>query len=69
MNYGLNFPIENYAALYIAIVNSVDTETALAKVMPRESVHYRSKAERRELIAQAKSLMEQGIRLERQPAS
>lgn len=60
MNYGLNFPIENYAALYIAIVNSVDTETALAKVMPRESVHYRSKAERRELIAEAKSLMEQG---------
>lgn len=55
MNYGLNFPIENYAALYIAIVNSVDTETALAKVMPRESVHYRSKAERRELIAEAKS--------------
>mgnify|MGYP001188826190 CR=1 FL=1 len=33
MNYGLNFPIENYAALYIAIVNSVDTETALAKVI------------------------------------
>ncbi|WP_278828373.1 hypothetical protein [Phascolarctobacterium faecium] len=55
MNYGLNFPIENYAALYIAIVNSVDTETALAKVMPRESVHYRSKAKRRELIAEAKS--------------
>ncbi len=69
MNYGLNFPIENYAALYIAIVNSVATETALAKVMPRESVHYRSKAEHRELIAEAKSLMEQGIRLERQPTS
>lgn len=59
MNYGLNFPIENYAALYIAIVNSVDTETALAKVMPRESVTFSgSKAKRRELIAEAKSLME-----------
>lgn len=69
MNYGLNFPVENYAALYISIVNSVDTDLALAKVMPRETANYRSKAERRELIAEAKSLMEQGIRLERQPAS
>ncbi|WP_302960731.1 hypothetical protein [Phascolarctobacterium faecium] len=60
MNYGLNFPVENYAALYISIVNSVDTDLALAKVMPRETANYRSKAERIEFIAQAKRLIEQG---------
>lgn len=60
MNYGLNFPVENYAALYIAIVNSVDTDLALGKVMPRETANYRSKAERIVLIAQAKNLIEQG---------
>ena len=52
--------VENYAALYISIVNSVDTDLALAKVMPRETANYRSKAERIEFIAQAKRLIEQG---------
>ena len=58
MNYGLNFPIENYAALYIAIVNSVDTETAQQKLCHENQYITGQKQKRRELIAEAKSLME-----------
>ena len=60
INYNLTFPIENYAALYLSIVRRMDTEVALSRVMPRESVQYRTKAERSALIAEAKILIAQG---------
>ncbi|CAK7054361.1 hypothetical protein [Phascolarctobacterium sp.] len=60
MNYGLNFPIENYAALYISIIQELDTEDALRKVLPKEEVRYTSKAVREKLVKQAEALLAKG---------
>lgn len=67
MNYNLNFPIENYAALYLAIIKGIDTENALRKIMP-DTRTFRLPKERERLLQEAKALVAQGHSVRRAAA-